>query len=255
MKLKRLIQKLDEVEEKYRDLYVQQEDGTFMLDDDDDSYKTKLAEFRTNNRNLFKDNEEFKKRLKALEGIDPEDYQKMKERVASLDLEEDNELLKKGGLKAVLEKRTKGMKDNYDKMVNELKTANQTLAEQNKDFRNKLSRSLIETTAVSAANEIAVIRKNAKKDFINRVTEDWKVNDKMELEIDRYDSDGNKLDMPKYVRKLVEEAPHLFEEGSGSGSPGARVNAQGTVKTIPNDPALISKHLKDIAEGKVVVNY
>lgn len=78
-KLKRVVPSLEQVPEQYQDLYVESEDGNFVLDDDGDE---RVA---AKNRQLLAENRKLKDRTKGYDGIDPEEARKAMDRLAELD--------------------------------------------------------------------------------------------------------------------------------------------------------------------------
>jgi len=84
VKLKAVVDDLVEVRSNLREFYTRRDDGKFVLtlDGDPPGYAKadKLAEFRDNNRALNSKVTDLETRLKAFDGIDPEEYQTLKAR-------------------------------------------------------------------------------------------------------------------------------------------------------------------------------
>ena len=84
MKVKPVINALTDVPAPLRDLYAKREDGKFALDLDGEPpgyvKADKLAEFRDNNRSLHTANVELEAKLRAFDGVDPEEYKGLKAR-------------------------------------------------------------------------------------------------------------------------------------------------------------------------------
>jgi len=84
VKIKPVINALTDVSVALRDLYAKREDGKFVLnlEGDPPGYVTadKLDEFRNNNRSLNAKTAELETKLRAFDGIDPEEYKGLKAR-------------------------------------------------------------------------------------------------------------------------------------------------------------------------------
>jgi len=279
-KLKAIRDTLEDLNEKYHDLYQQAEDGSYVLVDvEDKQYKTKLDEFRTNNRVLHNEkarevseHEATKRRLDKLsvfEGLD--DFSKEKydlglEALAKIEADKDKVLLDEGKVEELLAKRTEAMRADYNSTLKvrtsayeELATERDAVAAERDLLRNELESLTVDRTIESAVSAIGQPRKGAMEDIKQRARKIWQMNDvgKMKPMLDgevMRGKSGEELDMEEWSQNLLASAPHLFEPGKGGGAPGG-----GGVdldlsprKSIDSTDALaIGKNLADIASGKV----
>jgi hypothetical protein len=253
---------LDGVDEKYHDLYEESDDGFILSGVEtivDKESKEKLGEFRDNNRKLFKEKQELEKKLKRFDGVDLDEIEDMKDRLSKLDGIGDKDLLKKGGIEAILKKRTKEIVADHEKQIKELQKARDGFETENKGLKKSLNELKVDHGAFDAAAEAGLqVKPEAREDFLGRARKAWKLGDDNEVVgNDLFTKGGDPMVLKKHgaewVKGLLEKAEHLFEPGSGGGG-GGGPKKKGKVKVIPNDPAEIAKNVEAIAKGEVVVD-
>lgn len=228
-----------------------EKDGAFVLSvdgmiaqDEFDAVESKLAEFRDNNRTLFS-------KLKAFEGIDPNEH-------ASLKAEIDR--LKKAGVQkpddiaalvaAEIAKATKGFEERVKTIETERDQANQRLAEKS------LEDALWEVGSKA-------IRESARRDFLMRAKEVFKFEDgkviakqgDATLYSKRRGRTTEALTIDEFVNDpewLLKDADHLYKNSTGSGAKKGDTSTDGG-RILSNDPSVLGANLEALAQGKVSV--
>lgn len=205
-----------EIPENLKDEY-EEHDGKMILKVEGDHprlvQKARLDEFRTNNITL-------QKKLDDLKDIDPAEFRRLKEEVGKKGSSESQEEYNRR-LAAAMEPVTKER--------DEFKKANERLT-------GEISKLKISDAAIQAGVALG-LRKSATEDLSERVSKAFKLEDGKPV---CYDSNGEKiyganglLTVDEYVKKLLDTAPHLFENsggtgaGSGSGSGGGTGGGSG----------------------------
>ena len=216
MALKRLVDSLESVPEAARGLYTEEErDGkkVYVLGEDyiTDGMvdKSKLKEFRDNNINLVKQFEEFRKKF---EGVDPEKYAEAIEKQRKID---EKKMLDAGKVDELVNSR-----------VEEMSRAHKAAMEERDTELSSMRGQLEELRIVSVVTEAAGAKKaltGAIPDLISRarqvfVLEDGKAVAKKNGET-WYGADGvTPVTISEWMDKQTVDAPHLFQQSSGSGA-------------------------------------
>jgi hypothetical protein len=256
--LKAFVKTLEEVAEKYRDLYVET-DGGFVLKVEDKDYKAKLDEFRQNNIDLKKKRDELEGTMKRFEGIDPDKWEEAKKALDTITNLEEKDLLKGGKLDEVIQRRLATAQAAFEKKENDYKKRVQALETETGDYKGKYSGLLVETKVGGVISNVGVPRKGALGDIMNRARSTWKVNDKGELEAPgQYNASGKPVTLEEWAQQLLADAPYLFEsQQGGSASGGSQKAKQDTgskVQVDGNDPEAFGRNLEAIAKGQAVVS-
>lgn len=257
--LKRLITKLEDVEEPFRGLYEKTDDG-FVLKTDDDDLKRKLDEFRTNNRELYRVRKDLEEQLAKYKDIDPSKYRELQERIGKLDGLEDAELLKAGKLDEVINKRTAAMRSDFETRFGAKESAYKQKEAEAAALRAELERHKIDGALRATIEERKLrVRAGAMEDVMRRARDTWRINDKGAMVPVGPDGsavfgkEGNVLSMPEFVSDLATKASHLFE-ASGGGDSNGNAASPPTGKTIEaTDRSAFRANLADIASGKLEV--
>jgi DNA repair exonuclease SbcCD ATPase subunit len=254
--LKKFVKSLDEVDEKYRDLY-EEADGGFRLKVDDKEDREKLNEFRSNNTRMKKKLEELEAQMKQFEGLDPskrEDYQKALDQLNEM---KDKALLDEGKVEELIERRTKTMREQFDKEIKAKTQAVERLTQEAQAMKAKLRSISIDTAIRNAISEVGSLRPSAIEDVYNRARSVWDLDEEGNLVgKDLFDEKGNPMTMTQYAQKLLQDAPHLFEASTGGdGGGGRKNNSGGSASKVlrGSDPIEFGRHLEEIASGKVQV--
>ena len=138
MALPRTVESIEEVDEKFREAYVESDKGGFILDiegvDNVDHLRNAYEKVKEDKKQLAKRAKEAENQLKALEGIDPEQYRELvdlKERIELEKLESEGEYKK--ALQTTEEKYKTTLskeRDKYTSLLNEATEKQQTLMQQ-----------------------------------------------------------------------------------------------------------------------------
>lgn len=261
MALKTLLSKkeFDELPDALKEHYTEEGDS-YVLGTDDSSFKSKINEFRNNNVELLRKQEELKAQIKQFDGIDPE---KAREATAKLLELEDQQLIDEGKMEELLEKRTERMRSEFEHKYNALNEAHESLKGANHKTEEALQGQMIEARIAQAVNGVGTVVKGAMPDILNRARAIWKLDDNLQLVAKKDDlpilgNDGVKpLTPEEYAAGVLQEAPWFFEGSSGGAAGGndKSGNNAGNVGTIPrNDKSAFGNNLEDIASGKVRVS-
>lgn len=230
----------------------------YVLQVDDSEYKKRIAEFRQNNIELLRKQDEMAAKLKSLEGIDPKVFAEMKKK---LEEGEDQGLIDEGKIDELVEKRVERMRAEFESKVNALTSAKEEASKNAQQYKGKLENVLIDSQIGNAVSAAGAVRKGAMADVLGRARNTWKLDDNgnpVALNADgttMYGSSGDKpLTMEEWSNDLVLNAPFLFEASSGGGS-----NNDERQTSTPNgairsgDRKAFGANLEGIAGGKVAV--
>lgn len=229
----------------------------YVLEVDGADYKSKLDEFRSNNIKLQKAKEELVQSMERFKGVDPEKYAKALEAFEKIEALEDKELLKAGKIDDIIMKRTGVMQEEHKKALSAAQKTIETLQGQTSTYQKKLGGLLVETTIGKAVNAIGVPRQSALPDIYNRANQAFMVDPEGALKPadGLFNGKGEPITPEDWAKKLLEEAPHLFEAAGGGGAKGNANKGGGGSgqKIIANDPLEFGRNLEGIAKGTVTV--
>lgn len=241
MTIKARVKTLDEVPENLRSLYSER-DGEYALQIEGMVSKEKLDEFRNSNIEL-------KKQLETLtdkfDGVDPELF---KELSAKAQKERDKKLIDAGKVDEMVTERLNAAKVGFDKQIKQLEDEKRKLGVQ-------LEGLLIDNAVRDAASKSGV-RAGAVEDVLLRARQVFRVVDGQAVAFDGdkqiYGTDGEPLTVAGYIGgKLVEAAPHLFEQSQGGGARKAEGNTSSSGGRIGREDAKgFLDNVADIAAGK-----
>ncbi|MEK9820192.1 MAG: hypothetical protein VW443_11480 [Pseudomonadales bacterium] len=229
----------DNLPEDIKEHYAQDGDNYVLQTDSND----KIDEFRNNNRTLYRENEELKKRQAEFEKQLAESQKEVQQRT-------EKELLNEGKIDELLDKRTEAMRQSYEEKINQLAQQYQS-AEQTLDIH--IVENQIRDAAIKAhaRNDRAVdhiiraIKPQLKRDGTSAVRVDGQGNAVM-------GSDGK---TPQGIPDLVEELrasdSFLFAESTGSGANGGQNATQNGKKRIRRSE--IGKYITEVAKGEVEI--
>ena len=229
----------DNLPEGIKEHYAQDGDNYVLQTDSND----KIDEFRNNNRTLYRENEELKKRQAEFEKQLAESQKEVQQRT-------EKELLNEGRIDELLDKRTEAMRQSYEEKINQLAQQYQS-AEQTLDIH--IIENQIRDAAIKAhaRNDRAVdhiiraIKPQLKREGTSAVRVDGQGNAVM-------GSDGK---TPQGIPDLVEELrasdSFLFAESTGSGANGGQNATQNGKKRIRRSE--IGKYITEVAKGEVEI--
>lgn len=255
MGLKRQISSLEGVPEALHDQYRQQDDGTYVLDVEDDP---RVGEFRSENVKLRKEKERLSEMLERFDGVDPEKYRKALEAFEKVQGDEERKLIEDGKIDEVVERRIGAMRSEYEKQVKALTAARDEASKDRDTFKGRLGEVLIDTHLAKAVNSVGKVREGALEDVIARGRRTFSIDDKGQMVPSVngemiYGKKGDALTPEEWAGSLLESAPHLFEGGSGSGGSGGGGKGGGGGRTVPWGDPSIADNLDGIIDGSVKV--
>lgn len=267
--LKRFVNSLSEVDPKHVDLYVKvangyklsvEDDAEDEPDDDDKSKDSeRLKQFRQKNIELMKQIAELSSKL---EGVDVEMLEAGKKAMQKARNEEERALLAAGRFEDVFNLRLRALQDDFakkEKGHSELLTKEQARV---KKLHDSLKRTKIESDLVREATEAKLrLRPSAVPDFVRRGFEVFDLDEDGNLVA--LDGEGNPMltkDQKPYgkrdfIMQLVDDAPHLLEDGEGAGLGGGPKSrrSSGVVEIDSDDVKGFGNNIEAIAKGKVNV--
>lgn len=264
--LKAFVSDIEEVDEGYRNLYVEADDGTgWYLDiEDKNPYELdqKLETSKKNNRALNQRVQELQREMAKLkEGhMSDEDIEELRNKAAELDQLKNQGLLEQGKVEEYLERRTEEMRKKHKKQIEEKDEQIGTLKKRTESYYQRVRRLQIESAAQTAVNNVGTPREGAMNDILNRAFNDWEVDEDGELNPREglIDADGEDIkSMQQWAKNLLHSAPYLFESSSGSGgASGGRRRGGGTQddgpRLLKRGGKLTTTDIKDLASGKAV---
>ena len=219
MSIKYKVAKLEEIPENVRSLYVQQPDGSYILDAEGVVPKEKLDEFRSNNIQL-------QQQMDKLKDIDPEKYKEL----IKLDQEvKTGELIKAGKLEEAVNLRVDSMKTDLESKIRErddkLSAAN-----------SQLSALLFDGAVKSAAIKSGVLP-TAMDDLVYRARGSFVVENGSPVPKKDgktvFGKDGTTpMSIEEWTLNLKPMAPHLFQGSQGSGAGGGQGNGGKNMKDM-----------------------
>lgn len=266
MKLRAVYKTLEEVPEQFRDLYTKVGED-FVLDVDDSDFKTKISEFRDNNLSLRKQVEDAassEERLKQMQDklslygdMDPEEAKKALEDLQQV---KDKKMLDEGKIEELFAERTERMRADYGSKIEALEKALDSVKTSEAGIREKLHKTVIDTSLQNAVSNVATVRKGAMQDILSRGRGVWMLDDEGNP-VPRSD-DGKvmygpdpakPITMEEWAQGLVLDAGYLFEGSKGGGAGGGMDDsgAEGYVDVA--DSRAVSDNLEQIASGEIKV--
>lgn len=277
--MKKRVKSLSEVAEEDRDRYTKDGDwfvldageegdedevdpktGDKKADDKKAGGKKDVDEYRRNNIKLMKQVAELQEKLGS---IDMDAYTAGQEALNRLADAEERELMSKGKLNDVLDRRVRTMKEAHDKELTKLKAE---IAKE-REGRAKTSTELRETKVAMylADTEAAMkvrVKPSARRDVKSRAYELFSLDENNNVVAMRdgemlLNSEGKPYGPKDFFMEAFEEAPHLFEDGTGTGGNGnpkkGTGGGNGTLELDGSDQRAMGQNIEKIARGKINV--
>lgn len=264
MSLKFKIDSLEGIEEALHPFYKAVDSGGFVLDAIDpetSDLRKKVHEFRNKNIELMKVSEGHKPILDLLDGMDADGVTSL---LGSADeVTKLREQIETGGgdgtpdaaaVEEIVLKRVAKMEAAHRREVAALTEARDGLQGERDTFHGQVQRTQVESAIQEAISKTAKVKGTALQDVLQRAGATWGLNDDGGL-IARehgeslFGADGNPLTPDEWVRDLVSNAPHLFEQAEGGGSKGGgEGRTPGGTRVVTN----FGDNLADIAAGKAI---
>ena len=256
MTLKSIVSSLDDVDDKYHDLYEENDKGEFVLDVEDGDFKTKIKEFRDNNNDLKKQIETAQKQMESFKDVDPEKYKSMQKELLTY---KDKTLLDEGKVEELLEQRTERMRNEYTdkfKKLEDIAAQNEASAQK---YQVQLSKIAVNDAVMKGiALSKAVIRAGASEDLLSRAAKVWSIDEEGKIRAKDsaghilYGLDGkDPLTTEEWVAGLHKDAPFLFEASKGGGAPGGGDGDGDPTRISIHDKTAFGANIEGIAAGTI----
>src|SRR4029434_1721931 len=223
MALKQLFETETDVPMALKDHYTER-DGRWVLQLDPPMEDVSgLKNALTQERNLRRDTEKTLSDLKVkFEGIDPDDYRKLQDRVKGLD---DADVYDKQGIEALVVRRTESMKADHERQIQTVRRENDQLKATAADLDKRWRQDRIKTALLDAAAR-AGVAKGAMPDAVQRglsvfVDLDEQGNVVSKQGEDISDGEDGHLPVPpgEWMTDIHTQARHLWPRSGGSGAP------------------------------------
>jgi cell division protein FtsL len=258
MPLKAFVKKIEDVPEalrgEYKPVDKDKPDEGWVLDVDEKPYKAQLDEFRSNNRKLFSEKEQLVAVADKYKDMDPEKYHKAMEALANLEKLEDSELIKSGKFEDVIKKRTGQMEQTYKQQLAAKEKSEADARKKAEELESEYGNLLIETQFTQLFTGVATPKQGALTHLLLQARRDWGVKDKKLQARDIFNEKGDPITPEEYAKKVVSDAPFLFEASQGGGATGGRPQMKGAKPTISrNDTVGIGRNAAAIAKGEMMV--
>jgi hypothetical protein len=225
MALRQLFETQSEIPSGLQEHYIEK-DGKWLLQTDPQfedvtALKTVLNQERTLRRDVEKSFSDMKIKF---EGVDPEDYRKLQDRVKGLD---DADVYDKQGIEVLIARRTESMKNDHERQLATLKRENEHLKATSTDLDRRWRQDRIKTALLDAVTKSGVHEK-AVDDAVHRGLSVFTDLDEKGNVIAKngedtiYGKDGvNALNPSEWISTLKSsgQASHLWPSSSGGGAP------------------------------------
>ena len=231
MALKRVLKK-EEWEalgsDEVKALYVEKE-GKYHLDaeqDIDPALQKKVEEFRNKNIDLMKKIEDMSNKMADLEGIDPDEYKKLKDEIEKL---RDNKMIEEGKIEELLQSRTERLRKDYDGQIKALTESRDKLASELSTQKAKLVEALIDNKIQIAVSKYTKPKDGGCIDDIVARGRRYFVMGENDKPVARDPLTGDAmfgkdatppLTIDEWVQDLPTSAPWFFEPSHGGGAGG-----------------------------------
>ena len=233
-------EEFDALDDAIKQHYEADGDGYQLVTDKSD--RDRLAEFRDNNRTLYKENEDLKKRQAEIEKT-------LKDVQGEATARAEKELLSEGKIDELLTQRTEAMRGSYDEQI-KAKTDALVAAERDLDryvIENQIRDEAVKAQAKAGAvdHSIRALRPQIKRDGATAFRVDKQGEPIMS-------EDGK---TPQGINSLIDELKandgFLFAESVGSGAAGG-VPTNGAAKQRIRRSE-IGKYVDEVAKGEVEI--
>ena len=190
---------------------MSEEDDVKMYSEDEyNSVKGKLDEFRGNNVKLMKDMETLSAKF---DGIDVDGYKDMVKQQQAM---KDKKLISEGKIDELLEERTKTMREKHNQELEKIQGLNATL--------NKQLETLVIDNAVRDSATKSGVVDTGIDDVLLRSQSVFSLKEGKAVPHDREgnviygEGTSEPMSVNEWVKSQMEVAPHLFKSSNGSGS-------------------------------------
>jgi flagellar motor protein MotB len=231
--LKKRYENEDDIPEAARSFYTEDSSGAWVLGIDGDDAQPasggvdqrKYKEMRDSNIALKKQLDEVRTKIDALGDIDPTTIKAALSSLAKTQNDEELQLVQAGKLDEVVSRRTQAMQANYQKQLEALTAEKKAVADEKAKAMDRFSSVFMAEQITGALDRKKLrIRPSAKTDLLTRAKSAFAPTpdlDALAPRIEGVGLDGKEWTVDTWLDSLVDEAPHLFDGGTGgSARPG-----------------------------------
>lgn len=212
-KLKSVYDAKADIPTEYFGLFTEK-DGKFYLDQVEDMEpKARVDEFRNNNIELSRQLDDLKAKFKD---IDPTLARELIAKKSDLD---DQKIVKKEGVDALVEQKTRALKDAHQTKVTELEG---TIGKLNK----QLERVTVEQAAVAECLKLGALKPGAAEFIVNAALGTFRVENGETVAYDkdgqtkRYNKEAKPFNMQDFAKEALEKYDYLWVGNKGGGGSG-----------------------------------
>lgn len=224
-------------------------DVTLLAAKVQEAVATEVVGLKAKNTELIEKEKKHREALQVLQAqVDGLDITALKELQKKLAEDEDTQLLAKGEVDKVIEKRVKLMKEDHDKTVKVLNERLEASSEFVNKFRNRVLSDAFRSAAVQAGAEPTAI-----EDIVLRAQREFVVNEAGEVVKTENDTvvlgkDGKTPLQPlEWLDGVREKAPHLWPKAAGGNASGPGGKVTKAFKDM-DDAERIKLHRENPAE-------
>lgn len=219
-----------------------------------DAVEKEVAGLKAKNAELLGKLKESSEAMKAFDGVDPAKYKAIMQR---LEGDEETQMIAKGDINGIVERRTAKHREALERKVHEAEQKAMAEAKKAERFASRV----LEAQVREAASKAGMFP-YAVDDALFRARDIFSLDESGKAVQMREGTmvlgkDGKTPYSPaEWLDSMKETAPHWFPaSGSGTGSPaGGRGPASpGSARVVSSDPTEFGRNLEDIASGKAVV--
>lgn len=265
MKLKFKVSDLNEVPEAFRALYIQQQDGSFLLGVDGAVDKGQLDEFRSNNIGLSQQKEQLEQQLQQLStkfgDLDPEQAREAMEMMNKI---RDQKLIEEGKIEELIEARTKDMLANHSAREQELTKAVKEWESKHTSLHNDFTKLKIGSDLLGALSKVGKIHDSSRGIITDLAAQTWKLDEAQKLVAMNGDQPvysptdaTKKLSPDEWAVDFANQYPYLFETttgiSAGQGGQGGQGGGQIQGYIAGDDSKAFEDNLEAIAAGTIQV--
>lgn len=272
--LDKRVSDIESVDEKYQDLYSQDDSGDWVLQVVDSEAKKQVDEFRNNNRALNRELNALKEEMSkysALGDLTEDDIASLRDMQARQAAAAQDEILRdllgEGGLdkdklRSYAEKQFEGERKELNRAIERLRAETEELEGKYSTERSKYQEEVRSAAIRAAVDSVARVRPGAMDDILARGRSQVGFDDNQSMVVQdpsgeiRYGKKGGDyMSVEEWASELVESAPHLFEGRVGGGASGDNApRMQPGVRSIDGmNPEELGRNFKAILNGEAQV--
>lgn len=259
------VSSIDEVPEALRSHYKETEGGYEL--NVDNPLRSKVDEFRQNNRELFNKNRELSEQLKALDSvknIDPAKYSEYQQAYEQMQAVKDKKLIEEGKIEEVLAERTERMRSELGGKIQSLEALRDKLQGQVDSLSKSLSSRVVRDELSRVLSEVGTLKPGTLDTALLIGGQTWRTDPQrpdsiIAMKADgspEYGQDGSSpLTKLEWAKSLLKSHSYLWEDAQGGGAGGGKKvisTGEGKVAVNFDDPKAFAENVENILSGKAV---